>query len=218
MVLRSIERRLERLMSDGVGRVLPGGVRPLDIARRIGRELADSRSAGVQGLPVVANEFRVLLAPADLQRFEGVREALARELCESARATARERRWTFMGPVRVDLRADPGLRDGSFSVSARMQEAAPHGGVLHLADGRRVALGSKASKLGRLAGCTVAFDDPDVSREHAEIRPDDAGYLLVDLNSTNGTLVNGVATNRHRLADGDLVSLGTAPAFEFRSG
>lgn len=218
MVLRSIERRLERLVTDGVGRVLPGAVRPLDIARRITREMAGSRSAGVKGRPVVANQYLIALAPADLQRLAGISETLIGELCHSARATAREEGWSFMGPVRVELAADPALRGGSVEVNARMQEAPARSGVLHLADGRQAVLGGGVISLGRLPSCTIVFDDPDVSRAHAEVRPDDSGYLLVDLDSTNGTVVNGRVVARHRLADGDRVRLGTTSSFEFRAG
>jgi len=218
VVLRSIERRLERLVTDSVGRVLPGAVRPGDIARRIAREMAGSRNAGVKGRPVVANVYRIALAPADLQHLAGVSQTLTAELCDSARATAREEGWSFMGPVRIELAVDPALRSGSVAVSSRMQETAVCSGVLHFADGRQTPLEGRVARLGRLGSSTIAFDDPDVSRSHAEIRPDGAGYQLVDLGSTNGTFVNGRAIDRHRLDDGDRVRLGTASAFEFRSG
>jgi pSer/pThr/pTyr-binding forkhead associated (FHA) protein len=64
----------------------------------------------------------------------------------------------------------------------------------------------------------VSFDDTNVSREHAEIRPDGNGYLLIDMASTNGTSVNGELITQRRLADGDVVSLGATSRFEFRAG
>jgi pSer/pThr/pTyr-binding forkhead associated (FHA) protein len=50
-----------------------------------------------------------------------------------------------------------------------------------------------------------------VSRHHAELRRDtDGSYLLVDLGSTNGTMVNGERTATAHLRDGDRVGVGAA--------
>jgi pSer/pThr/pTyr-binding forkhead associated (FHA) protein len=55
--------------------------------------------------------------------------------------------------------------------------------------------------------------DPKASRRHAQVRPAGSGFLLVDLDSTNGTKVNGIPVREHPLSDGDLISVG---ATEFR--
>ncbi|MFQ5557715.1 MAG: FHA domain-containing protein, partial [Acidimicrobiales bacterium] len=68
-----------------------------------------------------------------------------------------------------------------------------------------------------LPECTISFDDPNISRNHAEIRPDGTGFVITDLGSTNGTKVNGARITRHRLVDGDRVSLG-ATVLDFRAG
>jgi diguanylate cyclase (GGDEF)-like protein len=62
--------------------------------------------------------------------------------------------------------------------------------------------------LGRDAACAVCLFADDVSRRHARIAPDGDGHLLVDLGSTNGTLVNGRGVDAHRLRSGDRVRLG----------
>jgi len=62
--------------------------------------------------------------------------------------------------------------------------------------------------IGRLKSCEVHLDDRNVSRRHAELEPEGAGWVLVDLGSTNGTLVNGREVDRLRVRDGDLVTIG----------
>ncbi|MEM8709125.1 MAG: DUF3662 and FHA domain-containing protein [Actinomycetota bacterium] len=218
MGLRSVERRLERFVDGAVGRFFRGGVRPVEIGHRLAREMADSRSVGVKGQPVVANHFEVQLAEADLARFAEVEESLVRELCDAARETARDEGWTFMGPVQVVLSHGPKVRAGQMAVAARMKEADGGAGVLHLANGQQVVLGEYRLTFGRLPECTITFDDTNVSREHAEIRPDGDGFVLTDLGSTNGTTVNGVAVTARRLEDGDVVALGATTSFEFRAG
>jgi hypothetical protein len=205
-------------VNGAVGRLFGGGVRPVEIGHRIVREMGDSRSVGVKGQPVVANEFDVALAEDDHARFAEIRDSLIRELCDAAREHAREEGWRFMGPVQVTITSSPGMRSGQINVTARMKEGDGATGVLHLSDGQQVVLGAYRLTLGRLATCTVSFDDTNVSREHAEIRPDGNGYLLIDMASTNGTSVNGELITQRRLADGDVVSLGATSRFEFRAG
>lgn len=64
-------------------------------------------------------------------------------------------------------------------------------------------------RIGRLQDCQARFDDPNVSRHHAELRRRGDTYGVIDLGSTNGTLVNGVRTvGETRLNDGDTVRVG----------
>jgi diguanylate cyclase (GGDEF)-like protein len=72
--------------------------------------------------------------------------------------------------------------------------------------------------LGRDPGCAVRLFADDVSRRHARISADRDGHLLVDLDSTNGTWVNGGAVRVHRLRAGDRVRLGGFVARYVASG
>jgi hypothetical protein len=63
--------------------------------------------------------------------------------------------------------------------------------------------------VGRDCGCDVVLSDESVSRHHARLRFRDGGWMLQDLESTNGTLVNGVRVGRCSLRPGDRLTLGT---------
>ncbi len=200
-----------------VGRLFSGGVRPIEISRKIARAMGDSRSVGVKGQPVVANHFAVVLSEPDLERFADILDTLEHELSEAARETAREEDWVFMGPVKVELGESSDLRNGTVRVAARMKEADGVTGVLHLPNGQQMVLGEFLVTMGRLPECTVSFDDPNISRVHAEIRPDGGGFMLIDKGSTNGTRVNGERVSTHRLLDGDRMCIG-ATEIDFRAG
>jgi two-component system cell cycle response regulator len=73
--------------------------------------------------------------------------------------------------------------------------------------GLRVPLAHEV-ELGRDAACAVRLPSDDVSRRHARIAADAEGHLLVDLDSTNGTWVNGRRVEVHRLRAGDRLRLG----------
>ena len=62
--------------------------------------------------------------------------------------------------------------------------------------------------IGRHRSCDVALDEPSVSRRHARLVFRDGGWVLQDLESTNGTLVNGVRIGRCALRPGDQLTLG----------
>jgi pSer/pThr/pTyr-binding forkhead associated (FHA) protein len=62
--------------------------------------------------------------------------------------------------------------------------------------------------VGRTPNSTIVLADPNVSRNHAEIRPVGTGYVVVDLQSTNGTRVNGIRIANHELDGGDQITFG----------
>ena len=107
--------------------------------------------------------------------------------------------------------ADETLRRGDLLVEAAIREGeGGRVGRLVLADGRSVTLGDRSTVIGRMPDCDVRVDDTQVSRRHAEIRPDAGGYVLADLGSLNGTRVNGAPVGEHVLVDGDEIRVGPA--------
>jgi pSer/pThr/pTyr-binding forkhead associated (FHA) protein len=54
----------------------------------------------------------------------------------------------------------------------------------------------------------VAFDDAEMSRQHAAVEFTGGGFRLCDLGSTNGTVVNGTLVRARELAHGDRIELG----------
>lgn len=78
-------------------------------------------------------------------------------------------------------------------------------------DGRRMTLGRDGAVLGRSRDSDIVVSDANVSRRHAEIRPSGAGWVIADMNSTNGVMVNGQKVAAPQaLHDGDRIVLGTA--------
>ena len=79
-------------------------------------------------------------------------------------------------------------------------------------DGRQVPLTTAVTTLGRGDDCTIVVDDPGASRRHAEIRIGHDGphlqVILRDLNSTNGTYLNGEQVGSEELRSGDRITLG----------
>jgi FhaA, N-terminal domain/FHA domain len=78
-----------------------------------------------------------------------------------------------------------------------------------LLEGKIHPLRNQAIVIGRSRDCDIHVADPNVSRRHAEVRPDGSGgYVLIDLGSTNGTELNGKRVGQIRLSEGDTITVG----------
>jgi len=74
--------------------------------------------------------------------------------------------------------------------------------------GTRFELEGESVGVGRDSSNAVQLHDTEVSRQHAEIRRAEEGYVVADLKSSNGTFVNGRRVEQHRLSSGDQVQVG----------
>jgi len=210
MGLQQFEQRLERLVEGAFSKGLRPGLQPVEIGRRLTREMDLLRRVGVRGL-IAPNFFVVTLSPQDADRFRSFVDVLARELGDAAREHARTENYIFVGPVEVEVHLDESLKAGRFTVEAEVVEGPdglPAGSVL-LPDGNRILLESEPLTIGRLPECSIVLNDPNVSRRHAELQRRGGEVVVVDLQSTNGTRVNGVPIRERALADGDEITVGT---------
>ena len=211
MGLQGFERRLENLVEGVFARVFKSNLRPVELGRRLVREMDTHRSIGVRGTPMAPNDFGISVNAQDHERFTEIGDSLVRELAEAAREHARVEGYSFIGPVSVVLSPDTNRRVGDFSIEARFKQGA--GGVgpgsLLLPNNDRYVLGDHTVSLGRLPDCDITLNDANVSRRHAEIRPYNEGFVLLDLGSTNGSKVNGVRISQQELADGDELTFGS---------
>jgi pSer/pThr/pTyr-binding forkhead associated (FHA) protein len=74
--------------------------------------------------------------------------------------------------------------------------------------GLEIALKKRRTTLGRDVACDICLDDSLVSAEHASITRTDAGYIIEDLNSRNGTTLNGKEVHQKKLHRGDTIDIG----------
>ena len=172
----------------------------------------DQRSVDVKGRRIVPNVFDVRLNQRDHAAMSDIGDILRTELAEAAREYAREEGYHFLGPVKVELHADDGVKPGRFELDSKLRQGESGIGVgtLIMPSGDRHDIGAAPLTVGRLAECAITLSDQNVSRNHAEVKATPGGFVVRDLGSTNGTMVNGARiTGEHRLRDGDIVSFGS---------
>jgi hypothetical protein len=210
MGLQQFERRLERLVEGAFAKAFRSGLQPVEVGRRLTREMDIQRTVAPRGT-LTPNHFIVVLGPADRTKFAPIEEELVSELISVARDHAREENYVFIGPVAVEMTTDPDMTAGITMVSGEMRGAEGGTAQLVLPDGSRYPLAASPVTIGRLPECEIALADANASRRHVEIRPSTeggSGFVLIDLGSTNGTKVNGVGVHTHRLRPGDEITIG----------
>jgi len=118
-VLRSLESKLAGLVEGTFSRAFKSEVRPVEIARKLAREMDEHR---VQSLSwtYVPNEYAVWLSPDDRAQFEGYEEELKRELSGYLLEHARREKVSFAGRPELEFRTDDRLRLGEFGIQARL--------------------------------------------------------------------------------------------------
>lgn len=210
MGMQGLERRLERMV-DGVFRRSRNSIRPIELGRRLIREMDDRRDIDVKGQRIVPNDYVILLSATDHAAFADIEDALRTELVEAVREYAREEAYHFLGPVAVELRVDNGLRPGRFGIVSEFKQAEPgkRPGTIVMPSGERIELDDH-NIVGRLADCAIVLGDTNTSRHHAKIDRSGSSFVIADLGSTNGTFVNGERLGaERRLADGDIITAGS---------
>jgi hypothetical protein len=245
-VLRNIEAKIESLFEGVFGRAFRTNVQPVELARKLVKEMEDHRVISVSRL-YVPNEYTVYLSPPDREQFENYEESLIGELQDYLAENARREKYVLLSPPKVSFETDEDLDVGEFGIATRMaqggEEIAPDeapapdvepGATMIYkpkpaeteavsaeelglerevatitVDGARHELTKRRMVIGRSKDCDIQVADANVSRRHAEVRQEGAAYWIVDLDSTNGTEVNGRRLKRAKLRPGDTITVGS---------
>ncbi|HEY5317597.1 MAG TPA: DUF3662 and FHA domain-containing protein [Solirubrobacteraceae bacterium] len=250
-VLRSLESKIAGLVEGTFSRAFRSEVRPVEIARRLAREMEEHKSFSVSRT-YVPNEYVVYLSPRDRERFADYEEALTAELAGYLLEFSRRERLAMLSRPVIEFETDARLGLGEFGIQTRvvhhseeLDAGAPlppprededgggrtmiHGAAervseplaerarvhrstaLLLVDGKRMVVGPAGATIGRSRQCDVVLTDPNVSRQHAELRPRGGSWVLSDLGATNGVVLNGRRIDAAEVVrPGDRIELGTS--------
>ncbi len=117
-VLRSLETKIAGLVEGTFGRVFRSEVRPVELARRLAREMEAHKTVSVSRT-YVPNEYVVWLSPQDRERYDGVEQAVGDELCAYLLEHARRERLALVARPAIEFRTDEHLRLGEFGIQTR---------------------------------------------------------------------------------------------------
>ncbi len=119
MVLRAVERKIEALFEGVFGRAFRTNVQPVELARKLAKEMDDHRTVSVSRV-YVPNEYTVYLSPGDREQFESYEDNLRGELQEYLSEHARREDYALLSQPRVTMETDADLDVGEFGIATRM--------------------------------------------------------------------------------------------------
>jgi hypothetical protein len=122
-VLRAIESKLESLFEGVFGRAFRTNVQPVELARKLVKEMDDHKNVSVSRV-YVPNEYTVYLSPGDREQFSSYEQQLAGELSDYLAEHARRESYALLTPPRVLLETDADLDVGVFGIATRMVQTA----------------------------------------------------------------------------------------------
>jgi nucleotide-binding universal stress UspA family protein len=122
-VLRSLESKIAGLVEGTFGRVFRSEVKPVELARKLVREMDEHRTESLSRV-YVPNEYIVWLSPADRARYEGVEDSVIDELAAYLLEHARSERLALVSRPQIEFRTDERLTLGEFGIQARLVRAA----------------------------------------------------------------------------------------------
>ena len=118
-VLRSLELSLERLVEGVFSRAFRARVQPVELARKLAKEMESHRTASISRV-YVPNEYTVYLSREDRKQFEGYEQALLDELSAHLLEHAARENLALLTRPRVSFETDRRLRMGEFGIQARL--------------------------------------------------------------------------------------------------
>jgi hypothetical protein len=119
VVLRVIEHKIEALVEGVFGRAFRTNVQPVELARKLAKEMDDHRQVSVSRV-YVPNEYGVFLSPGDRAQFEGYEQSLLGELQEYLSEHARREGYALLSTPKVTIDTDEDLEVGEFGIATRM--------------------------------------------------------------------------------------------------
>ncbi len=122
-VLRAIESKLESLFEGVFGRAFRTNVQPVELARKLVKEMDDHRNVSVSRV-YVPNEYSVFLSARDREQFSSYEAQLQDELADYLAEHARREGYVLITPPRVQLETDDDLDVGVFGIATRMVQPA----------------------------------------------------------------------------------------------
>jgi hypothetical protein len=118
-VLRSIEQKIEGLFEGVFGRAFRTHVQPVELARKLVKEMEDHKVVSVSRV-YVPNEYTVYLAPDDREQFATYEGSLQTELQEYLAENARREGYALLSSPQVLFESDDDLSMGEFGIATRM--------------------------------------------------------------------------------------------------
>jgi hypothetical protein len=229
-LLGNLEQRLDQIVNGSFSKAFKSEVQPVELGAALQQEI-DNQAGTINGQTVVPNIFIIELGSVDHERLATYFDTLSVELGTLADSYTREQRYTVVDLAHITFDLDQALETGVFRIrstaakrpegiivpssevqdstpqmpkSAFIPEATP---FLTSITGEEFKITQSVTNIGRGTEADIQIDDTSVSRLHCSIVLG-SDVLIRDLDSTNGTIVDGTRASESILRDGSIIKIG----------
>lgn len=226
-----LESWIEQLVEEPFVRLFAGRLLPQDVARHLVRALEDGERIGADGTPEIPGRYQITLNPEDLHALKQHHPNLNTQLAAALESLAQRMHIRLQNPPSVTLQASADLQirnvritpanrapaakkvatldiDTDHVQTTLQQQNGNNARAYLIIQGERTFdLNTTVVRVGRALDNDLVIENPRISRHHAQLRQRHGRYILKDLGSRSGTMVNGIPVQEIVLRPGDLISL-----------
>jgi hypothetical protein len=222
-----LEKWIEQLVEEPFVRLFSGRLLPQEVVRHLVHALEDGEILTKEGYSEVPGRYTIFLHPLDLAALRQDHPELEEQLQSELEHIANKMGVRLHEPPEITLYEDATLaqqsvrispviihapriertRDMDVSQMRKLLEQGTTSAYLIVAGSQTVDLRKPIIRIGRALDNDIILEDRRVSRYHAQLRQRYGRYLLHDMDSTGGTMVNGYRVKEIVLRAGDTISL-----------
>lgn len=234
-LLKKLELKLEEIFKQAFTKALRKRIEPVELAGELEKKIEETAITDVP-TPYTANVYHIMVSRSDYQLLKPFENELKIELEDFVSKKAESSGLVLLGKPSVIFKVEPALKGGEIRIVPQVKKDefgrkvesleeektqiipvteaesfdlhTPEAVIENLDTGSRHHVIRFPYRIGRMEANSLVIDDPTVSRFHAEIYRDGKFYYVRDLESTNGTFVNGKPVRVKKLNNGDIITVG----------
>jgi hypothetical protein len=221
--LAKLEAQIEKFVEGTLNKLLAGRLQAREVAVRLARAMEDNAQTGLRDQRMAPTHYHVRINPDDAAVIRATTPDLTDGLCAELVVFARELGLSLPGQPVIIIEPDPSVEPTGIVVEAvstpihsdtrpmTLPQGAtsnnPAKAYLIINGDRHIPLNRPVITIGRKLDNTIIVDDPRCSRHHAQLRQRYGRWVLYDLGSASGTLVNNETVEEYLLQPGDVIAL-----------
>ena len=226
--LEKLETRLREIFEEKIIQLIPGKNNRRKLFDELDSAMQNHLKRGESGGIFAPDKFYIHVPPADLEDWKSLQDVLS-EISEFLFQVGLSRGYAFTEQVSIELRSNRNESNQSFFITAEFTKEKPKlsdtismtgddvknqkqnfpDRAFLIVGGRdNFQLDKSVINIGRHSENNLILNEPHVSRHHAQLRAIDNKYVIFDVGSTGGLLINGKSITQATLQSGDVIRIG----------
>lgn len=226
--LDRLEARLRTFFEDNLLKIFGGTVAPYQLADDLIKVMQDELLSIPDSTAAVPTRFLLHVPPQDWLDWQA-KKPFVQDLADQLLTRGMQAGIPFETPLVIDLKVDPAIPAGQVAITLAPQppstplhdtaameplnnleelSAVPENAFLVVGGKTNFPLEKPVINIGRHSDNDLVIPDEYTSRHHAQLRAINQQYVIFDVGSTGGLILNGKPITQATLQPGDVVKIG----------